>query len=78
LITERNGRIFLRVLVLRARFTVGVSSGSAPVFSSPRGVGLIMEPPCVTIRCHISVGDSVRAWYEMADEALQGVAAAKK
>jgi hypothetical protein len=36
-----------------------------------------MEPPCVTIRCHISVGDSVRAWYEMAEEALQGVAAAK-
>ena len=34
-ITERNGRTFLPVLVLRARFTAGFSSGLMPVFSSP-------------------------------------------
>ena len=56
----------------------GVSSGSASVFSSPRGVGLIMEPPCVTIRCHISVGDSVGPGDEWRMKHLQGVAAAKK
>ena len=30
-----NGRTFLPVLVLRARFTAGFSSGLMPVFSSP-------------------------------------------